>query len=205
MYGQRGRLVVKRIAIFAGSSSGAAPQFAGLAAAVGRELAIRGVGVVYGGGRAGLMGAVADGARAAGGEVIGVIPRSMVEREWAHGGLTELHVCETMHERKAIMAEKADAFLALPGGLGTLEEIFEVWTWRQLGFHTKPVGFLNTGGFWTPLIAALTAMSASGFLSATTMSDVVVEEELSAALEGLSRRLAGARCTAESTLPSHAS
>jgi uncharacterized protein (TIGR00730 family) len=193
---------VERIAIFTGSSLGAEPRFAELAVAVGRELAMRGLGVVYGGGRAGLMGAVADGAREAGGEVVGVIPRSMVEREWAHGGLTELHVCETMHERKAIMAEKADAFLALPGGLGTLEEIFEAWTWRHLGFHTKPVGFLNTAGFWTPLLSALAAVSASGFLSAKTMSDVVVEEELPAALEELSRRLGAPQVRAEARCPS---
>ncbi|MFC5834173.1 TIGR00730 family Rossman fold protein [Nonomuraea insulae] len=180
---------MKRIAIFAGSSSGADPGFADLAAAVGRELAGRGIGVVYGGGRAGLMGALADGAREAGGEVIGVIPRSMVEREWAHDGITELHVCETMHQRKAIMAEKADAFLALPGGLGTLEEIFEVWTWRQLGFHHKPVGFLNAGGFWSPLLNALDAIAASGFLSALALGDIVVEQELPAALEALSGRI----------------
>ncbi|KAB8197461.1 TIGR00730 family Rossman fold protein [Nonomuraea phyllanthi] len=180
---------MKRIAIFTGSSSGAHPDFSDLAAAVGRELAGRGIGVVYGGGRAGLMGALADGARAAGGEVIGVIPRSMVEREWAHDGITELHVCETMHQRKAIMAEKADAFLALPGGLGTLEEIFEVWTWRQLGFHRKPVGFLNARGFWSPLLNALDAIAAGGFMSALALQDIVVEHELPAALEALSERV----------------
>ncbi|MEW9552026.1 TIGR00730 family Rossman fold protein [Nonomuraea sp. NPDC050783] len=177
---------MKRIAIFTGSTPGAASAFSDLAAGVGRELATRGIGVVYGGGRAGLMGAVADGALKAGGEVIGVIPRSMVEREWAHDGITELHVCETMHERKAIMADKSDAFLALPGGLGTLEEIFEVWTWRRLGFHRKPVGFLNAGGFWTPLLAALDTIAADGFLSPAAMRDVVVERDLPAALEALS-------------------
>ncbi|WP_433445456.1 TIGR00730 family Rossman fold protein [Nonomuraea sp. CA-141351] len=143
-------------------------------------------------GRAGLMGAVADGAREVGGEVIGVIPRSMVDREWAHDGIAELHVCETMHQRKAIMAEKADAFLALPGGLGTLEEIFEVWTWRQLGFHRKPVGFLNANGFWSPLLNALNAIVAGGFLSALAMEDIIVEQELPAALEALSRQIVGA-------------
>ncbi|WP_433442202.1 TIGR00730 family Rossman fold protein [Nonomuraea sp. CA-141351] len=176
---------MKRIAIFTGSSPGTDPGFSDLAAEVGRELAARGIGVVYGGGRAGLMGALADGAREAGGEVIGVIPRSMVDREWAHDGITELHVCETMHQRKAIMAEKADAFLALPGGLGTLEEIFEVWTWRQLRFHRKPVGFLNAGGFWSPLLNALDSIAASGFLSALALGDIVVEQELPAALEAL--------------------
>ncbi|MET9251699.1 TIGR00730 family Rossman fold protein [Nonomuraea sp. NPDC003709] len=180
---------MKRIAIFTGSLSGADPGFSDLAVGVGRELAGRGIGVVYGGGRAGLMGAVADGAREAGGEVIGVIPRSMVDREWAHGDITELHVCETMHERKSIMAEKSDAFLALPGGLGTLEEIFEVWTWRQLGFHRKPVGFLNANSFWSPLINALDTIVASGFLSAVALEDIVVEQELPAALEALSRRI----------------
>ncbi|WP_182898931.1 TIGR00730 family Rossman fold protein [Microbispora sp. H10830] len=183
---------MKRIAIFTGSSPGADSGYAEVAADVGRELARRGIGVVYGGGRAGLMGAVADGARQAGGEVIGVIPREMVDREWAHHGITELHVCETMHERKAMMAEKADAFLALPGGLGTLEEIFEVWTWRQLGFHRKPVGFLNANGFWSPLLRALDAIVAGGFLSVVALEDIVVEQELPAALEALSHRIVAA-------------
>ena len=174
--------------MFAGSSAGNDPRYFELAGRVGRELGRRGLGVVYGGGRAGLMGAVAQGALDEGGEVIGVIPRSMVDREQAHIALTELHVCETMHERKAMMADRVDAFLALPGGLGTLEEIFEVWTWRQLGFHHKPVGFLNADGFWTPLLDTLHGIAAAGFLSADALDDVVVGDDLAAALDGLSRR-----------------
>jgi uncharacterized protein (TIGR00730 family) len=179
---------VRRIAVFAGSSAGNDPRYVKLAAQVGGELGRRGLGVVYGGGRAGLMGAVAQGALDEGGEVIGVIPRSMVDRELAYIDLTELHVCETMHQRKAMMADRVDAFLALPGGLGTLEEIFEVWTWRQLGFHHKPVGFLNADGFWTPLLDTLHGIAAAGFLAAAALDDVVVGENLETALDGLSRR-----------------
>jgi uncharacterized protein (TIGR00730 family) len=180
---------MRRLAIFTGSSGGNAPWFLELAAEVGQVLGQKGIGVVYGGGRRGLMGALAQGAWDAGGEVIGVIPRSMVEREWARHELTELHICDTMHERKALMSQKADAFLALPGGLGTLEEIFEVWTWRQLGFHGKPVGFLNRNEFWTPLLGAMHGIVAAGFLSAAAMEDVVVGEDLPDVLDALSQRL----------------
>jgi uncharacterized protein (TIGR00730 family) len=180
-----------RVAVFTGSTSGNDPRFAELAHAVGGGLARRGIGVVYGGGRAGLMGAVAQGALDAGGEVVGVIPRSMVDREGAAREIGELLVCDTMHERKALMADRAEAFLALPGGLGTLEEIFEVWTWRQLGFHHKPVGFLNSGGFWTPLIDTLRGIVAAGFLSASALDDVVVEATLEEVLDGFSHRAAG--------------
>ena len=179
---------MRRIAVFAGSSDGNDPRYVALAGRVGGELGRRGLGVVYGGGRAGLMGALARGALREGGEVIGVIPRSMADREQAHLELTELHVCETMHERKAMMADRVDAFLALPGGLGTLEEIFEVWTWRQLGFHHKPVGFLNADGFWTPLLDTLHGIAAAGFLSAAALDDVVVADDLDGALDGLSSR-----------------
>jgi uncharacterized protein (TIGR00730 family) len=180
---------VRRIAVFAGSSNGNDPRYVELAGRVGSELGRRGLGVVYGGGRAGLMGAVAQGALEEGGEVIGVIPRSMVDRELAEIELTELYVCETMHQRKAMMADRVDAFLALPGGLGTLEEIFEVWTWRQLGFHHKPVGFLNADGFWAPLLQTLHGIAAAGFLSPSALDDVVVGEDLDDALEGLSSRV----------------
>jgi uncharacterized protein (TIGR00730 family) len=113
--------------------------------------------LVYGGGRNGLMGITADATLAAGGRVIGVIPRALVEKEWAHTGCTELHIVETMHERKQMMAEKADAFVALPGGIGTFEEFFEVWTWRQLGYHNKPIGLLNTADYYKPMLNFLTA------------------------------------------------
>lgn len=180
---------MRRLAVFIASSDGRDPAYAELAAGVGAELARRGIGLVYGGGRRGLMGVLADGALRAGGEVVGVIPRSMVEREWAHEELTELLICDSMHERKAMMAERADAFAALPGGLGTLEEIFEVWSWRQLGFHAKPVGLLNAAGFWTPLLDALHAIADSGFLPAPTLDDLAVAPTLPGLLDDLEERL----------------
>ena len=182
---------MRRLAVFLASSDGHDPAHAELAAAVGTELARRGIGLVYGGGRRGLMGVLADSALQAGGEVIGVIPRSMVEREWAHQKVTRLLICDTMHERKALMAEHADAFAALPGGLGTLEEIFEVWSWRQLGFHAKPVGFLDAGGFWTPLLDALRGIADSGFLPAATWEDLAVAPDLPGLLAALEERLRG--------------
>ncbi|WP_436535234.1 TIGR00730 family Rossman fold protein [Actinoplanes sp. HUAS TT8] len=182
---------MRRLAVFIASSHGNDPAYAGLAADVGAELARRGIGLVYGGGRSGLMGVVADSALKAGGEVIGVMPRSMIDREWAHHELTELHICETMHERKALMAEHADAFAALPGGLGTLEEIFEVWSWRQLGLHAKPVGLLDFGGFWTPLVDALRGITDAGFLPAATLDDLAVEPDLAALLTALDERVTG--------------
>ena len=133
--------------------------------------------LVYGGGRAGLMGEMADAALAAGGRVVGVIPHSLMRRELGHGGLHELHVVETMHERKRLMAERSDAFLALPGGIGTLEELFEVWTWRQLGYHDKPVGLLNTGGYYDTLLAFVAAMSAEGFVPAAQRELLQVDEQ----------------------------
>lgn len=153
-----------RIAVFAGSAVGT-PDHREATAALGRELAQAGVGVVYGGGRVGLMGVLADAALAAGGYVIGVMPRRLVEAEIAHRGVSRLDVVETMHERKARMTELADAFVALPGGAGTLEELFEVWTWGQLGLHGKPVALLTTDGFYTPLLAQLDAMVAGGYLA----------------------------------------
>ena len=180
---------LRRLAVFLGSSNGHDPAYTELAAEVGAELAGRGIGLVYGGGRRGLMGAVADAALRAGGEVIGVMPRSMVEREWAHEQVTQLYICDSMHERKAMMAEHADAFVALPGGLGTLEEIFEVWSWRQLGFHTKPVGLLDAGGFWTPLVDALRGIADSGFLAASTLEDLAVAPGLPGLLDALEDRL----------------
>jgi uncharacterized protein (TIGR00730 family) len=156
---------------------------------VGRGLAERGVGLVYGAGGKGLMGAVSQGALDAGGEVIGVIPRFMVEREWGREDLTEVHVVETMHERKALMAERADAFLCLPGGLGTLEEIFEVWSWRQIDFLDDPVGFLNVAGFWDPLLGALRGLVAAGFVRDEVLDDLVVAETLDEALAGLASRI----------------
>jgi uncharacterized protein (TIGR00730 family) len=155
---------MRRLCVFCGSSPGQDPTYRSLAAAFGELLARRGLGVVYGGGRVGLMGALADAALAAGGEVIGVIPQALLEREVGHSGLTKLHVVGSMHERKALMAELAEGFVALPGGIGTLEELFEVWTWAQLGLHEKPVGLLEAGGFYQPLLAFLDHLVVTGFV-----------------------------------------
>jgi uncharacterized protein (TIGR00730 family) len=155
---------MQRLCVFCGSSPGHDPAYSALAAQFGRTLAQRRIGVVYGGGRVGLMGALADAALAAGGEVIGVIPQMLLDREHGHRGLTQLRVVDSMHARKALMAELADGFVALPGGIGTLEEIFEVWTWAQLGMHRKPCGLLDVDGFFTPLVGFLDHVVASGFL-----------------------------------------
>ena len=146
---------MRRICVFCGSNSGRLPAYREAAAALGRTLAGRGIGLVYGGASVGLMGAVADAALAAGGEAIGVIPRALMDRELGHPGLTELRVVGSMHARKAMMAELSDGFVALPGGAGTLEEIFEIWTWAQLGDHAKPCGLLNVAGFYDRLIGFL--------------------------------------------------
>lgn len=153
------------LCVYCGSRPGNSPEFAALAREVGSWIGRHGGQLVYGGGHNGLMGILADAALAAGARVIGVIPKALVEKEWAHTGCTELHVVENMHERKRIMAEHADAFLALPGGIGTLEEFFEVWTWRQLGYHDKPVGLLNLGGFYDSLITFLNSAVTSGFMN----------------------------------------
>lgn len=155
---------MRRVCVFCGSAEGTRPEYAQAARQLAAVLASRGLGLVYGGGSVGLMGIVADAALAAGCEVIGVIPKALHEREVSHLGLTELHVVETMHERKAKMAELADAFIALPGGLGTLEETFEVWTWGMLGLHAKPIGLMDVVDFWQPLIAMVDRMVDEGFI-----------------------------------------
>lgn len=169
------------------------PALVDVARSVGAELARRGIRVVYGGGGSGLMGALADGALGEGGEVVGIIPGFMVDREWGRQDLTELHVVDSMHERKALMADLTSAFLALPGGMGTLEEVFEVWTWRQIGLLDKPVGFLDADGFWTPLLDSLRGISQAGFMSQASLDDVVVAPDLDAALAGLEARGSGTR------------
>jgi uncharacterized protein (TIGR00730 family) len=146
---------MRRICVFSGSSSGRREAYGEAAVALGRTLVGRGYGLVYGGARVGLMGAIADAVLAAGGEAIGVIPRALVTREVAHAGLTDLRVVASMHERKAMMSELSDGFVALPGGWGTLEELFEVMTWGQLGLHAKPCGLLNVDGYFDPLLAFL--------------------------------------------------
>jgi uncharacterized protein (TIGR00730 family) len=141
------------LCVYCGSRPGVEPAFANAAQSVGKWIGSRGGQLVYGGGRNGLMGIVAEATLAAGGRVVGIIPKALVEKEWVHQGCTELHVVDTMHERKRLMADRADAFLALPGGIGTFEEFFEVWTWRQLGYHDKPVGLLNVAGYYDGLMA----------------------------------------------------
>jgi uncharacterized protein (TIGR00730 family) len=153
------------ICVYCGSRPGRDAAFEVAARATGTLIGRFGWQLVYGGGRAGLMGSVADAALAAGARVVGVIPRSLMQRELGHAGLSELHVVETMHERKRLMAERSDAFLALPGGIGTMEELFEVWTWRQLGYHDKPVGLLNTGGYYDRLLEFASGMAEAGFVT----------------------------------------
>jgi uncharacterized protein (TIGR00730 family) len=153
-----------RVAVFCGSSAGRESRYAAAAADFGRRLAEAGVGIVYGGASVGLMGVLADAALAAGGEVIGVIPGGLFTAEVPHQGLTRLQVVTSMHERKAMMASLADAFAALPGGLGTLDELFEILTWRQLGLHDKPVALVDVAGFWAPLAVLLDALTSAGFV-----------------------------------------
>ena len=153
------------LCVYCGSRIGSAPGFTTAATAVGRWIGERRGQLVYGGGNNGLMGIVADATLAAGGRVVGVIPNALVEKEFAKLDCTELHVVDNMHERKRMMAERADAFLALPGGIGTLEEFFEVWTWRQLGYHDKPVGLLNLDGYYQPLWEFLQSTVRHGLMS----------------------------------------
>jgi uncharacterized protein (TIGR00730 family) len=169
-----------RVCVFCGSAFGSRPVYAEVARSFGRGLAARGIGVVYGGASVGLMGELADAALAAGGEVIGVIPRSLVAREIAHAGLTELHVVETMHERKALMAELSDAIVALPGGAGTLDELFETLTWRQLGLHAKPIVLLDVDGFFEPLVALADHLVAEGFVRPEFRRVLGVERDVGA-------------------------
>ena len=173
------------VCVYCGSRPGNEPEFAAMAREVGSWIGRHGGQLVYGGGRNGLMGILADAALAAGGRVVGVIPKALVEKEWAHTGCTELHIVDTMHERKRIMAEHADAFLALPGGIGTLEEFFEVWTWRQLGYHDKPVGLLNMAGHYDSLLAFLGSAVNSGFMSDWQMALICTDSDAQLLLQQL--------------------
>jgi uncharacterized protein (TIGR00730 family) len=173
-----------RVCVFAGSSIGRRPAYLAAARQLGRVLAEQDAGLVYGGASVGAMGALADAVLAAGGRVTGVIPRSLVEREIAHKGIDDLRVVETMHERKALMAELADAFVALPGGAGTLEELFEVWTWAQLGLHAKPCGLLDVEGYYRPLRAMVEHMTAEEFLRPQYRDMLLFEAEPRALLDG---------------------
>lgn len=171
-------MTLDAVTIFCGSTLGNDPAYAEAARLTGRTLAERGIDLVYGGGHAGLMGVVADAALDAGGRVVGVIPHELVNRELAHPGLTELHEVGSMHERKAMMAELASAFMALPGGAGTLEEIAEQWTWAQLTIHRKPCGFLDVAGFWSPMQAMLDSMIGAGFVREEQSGIVTISDDL---------------------------
>jgi uncharacterized protein (TIGR00730 family) len=177
------RALPRRLCIFCGSSRGRAPRYAAAARSAGELLARRGVGVVYGGGNIGLMAEVADGALEAGGEVVGVIPRALVDRELAHPGLTALHVVDSMHHRKALMAELSDGFIGLPGGLGTLEELFEVLTWLQLGFHDKPCALLNLDGYFDHLLGFLDRAVEDGFVSPANRRLLLDDDDFPSLLE----------------------
>lgn len=175
------------VCVFCGSSPGAHPDYEAAARDLGAALARAGEQVVYGGASIGLMGALADAALEAGGDVVGVIPQSLVDREIAHRGLSELHVVATLHERKARMAELADAFVALPGGAGTLEELFEVYTWGQLGLHSKPVALVNVRGYWDGLLAFLDHALAEGFIQPELRARMAVAEGTKAVLDAVRR------------------
>jgi uncharacterized protein (TIGR00730 family) len=177
---------MRSVCVFCGSSAGNRGAYAAAARAVGRTIAEKGLRLVYGGAMVGLMGELADSALAAGGEVTGVIPVALVEREIAHEGLTETHHVKSMHERKAIMADLSDAFLALPGGVGTLEELFEIWTWAQLGHHRKPVGILNVEGYFDPLLAFVDRQCSEGFMRGEHREMLVVESDPERILERFS-------------------
>ena len=173
------------LCVYCGSRPGALPTYTDAARQVGEWIGRHGGQLVYGGGRNGLMGVVAQATLAAGGRVVGVIPQALVDKEMANTDCTELHVVQTMHERKRLMAEHADAFLALPGGIGTFEELFEVWTWQQLGYHNKPLGLLNSAGYYDGLMGFLRSAVAQGFMSDWQMDMLCVEADAAALLPNL--------------------
>jgi hypothetical protein len=177
---------VRRVCVFCGSSLGRDPRYAEQARALAREVVSRGMGVVFGGGSVGLMGVLADETLAGGGALTGVIPHGLAARELAHRGVADMRVVPTMHARKALMAELADGFVALPGGIGTLEELFEIVTWSQLGIHRKPVGVLNVAGYYDPLVALLEHAVAGGFVPAQSRDLVIVDEEAKRLLDRMS-------------------
>ena len=176
---------MKQVCIFCGSYKGSQPIYMTAAHDMGKGLAQRDLGLVYGGGRVGLMGAVADGTLAGGGKVIGIIPQSLVDRELAHTGLSELRVVGSMHTRKAIMAEIADAFIAMPGGFGTLDELFEIITWAQLGFHHKPIALLNVGGYFDPMLTFIEHMATEGFIKPEHRNAMLVKNTVDDLLDTL--------------------
>jgi uncharacterized protein (TIGR00730 family) len=173
------------LCVYCGSRHGASPQYTAAARAVGREIGRRGWQLVYGGGAVGLMGEVADAALENGAHVVGVIPEALKALEVGHLRLQELIVVQTMHQRKQMMAERASAFIALPGGIGTMEELFEVWTWRQLGYHDQPIGLLNVAGYYDPLVTFMARMVEQGFLSAPQLGAVAVHSDAEALIDSL--------------------
>jgi len=186
------------LCVYCGSREGNDERYVAAAQFVGDWIGRHGGQLVYGGGHAGLMGRVADATQAAGGRVIGVIPQSLVDRESANVRCDELHVVSTMHERKAMLAERADAFLALPGGIGTFEELFEAWTWRQLGYHDKPIGLLNVAGYYDALLAFLEQTVEKGFMGASTAALLQVQSEPETLLRSL---VEGSRTSAGDKMP----
>ncbi|MDP9415475.1 MAG: TIGR00730 family Rossman fold protein [Pseudomonadota bacterium] len=176
---------MRRLAVYCGSNMGTDPAFADTARRLGEEMAKRSIELVYGGGRLGLMGVVADAVLGAGGKAHGVIPQALIDLEVAHSGLTELHVVATMHERKARMTELTDAFVALPGGIGTFDELFEAWTWNALGYHAKPFGLLNVGGFWDGMLGFLDTATRSGFMSPARRAQLLVASDIAGVIEML--------------------
>jgi len=184
--------VLKRLAVYCGSASGSDPAFAQAARATGEALAARGIDLVYGGGRLGLMGIVADTVIAAGGKTFGVIPEALIGLEVAHTGLTELHTVAGMHERKAKMTELADGFLILPGGIGTFDELFEAWSWNALGYHAKPFCLVDVASFWTGMTDFLDHAAASGFLSPARRAQLLVAPTPAEAIERLDEAARGA-------------
>lgn len=175
----------RRITVYCGSQPGKNPAHAAAARELGRVMAERGLGLVYGGGHVGLMGVVADAVMAHGGHAIGIVPRGLARKEVAHAGLSELYVVATMHERKAMMATLGGAFVALPGGLGTLEELFEAWTWSMLGYHAKPVGLLDSDGYWGPLLGLCDHLVREGFVGQVHRDLLVVERDPARLLDRL--------------------
>jgi len=181
---------MKRLAVYCGSSMGNDPAFRAAAQSLGQLMAERGTGLVYGGGKLGLMGVVADAVLAGGGEAYGVIPQALIDLEVAHQGLTELHMVADMHERKAKMTELTDAFVALPGGIGTYDELFEAWTWNALGYHAKPFALLNVNGFWDEMIRFLDHATASGFMSSARRAQLLVADRIGEGVDMLDEAIA---------------
>ena len=176
---------MRRLAVYCGSNSGVKPQFSEAAKALGRAMAERDIGLVYGGGKLGLMGIIADAVLEAKGEVHGVIPEALVDLELAHQGLTELHIVPSMHERKAKMTDLCDGFVAMPGGVGTLDELFEAWSWNALGYHAKPFLLLNVSGFWDSMISFIDQVVESGFISPARRTHLLVATDVGDAITQL--------------------